>query len=185
MKNHLLISLRMTAVLLTIVSGIYPLAVWAIGQVAFSHQANGSLIERNGKIIGSEIIGQNFASDRYFHPRPSAAGKDGYDPTASGGTNYGPTSKKLRDSIAAAVAGRENVPADEVTASASGVDPHISPANAYDQSARVARANRMSESDVRALIDRHTEGRFLGIYGEPRVNVLALNLELQKVAEAH
>ena len=180
MKQHFIIAIRMTIVLLIIVSGIYPLAVWAVGQIAFNHQANGSLIVRNGKVIGSELIGQNFTSDRFFHPRPSAAGKDGYDPTASGGTNFGPTSKKLRDSIAAAVAGRTNVPADQVTSSASGVDPHISPANAYDQAPRVARANHMSEAAVRALIDRHIEERFLGIYGEPRVNVLALNLELVK-----
>ena len=179
MKN-ILISIRMTVVLLIIVSGIYPLAVWAVGQVAFNHQANGSLIVRNGKVIGSEIIAQNFTGDRFFHPRPSAAGKDGYDPTASGGTNLGPTSQKLRDSIAAAVAGRTNVPADQVTSSASGVDPDISPANAYDQVPRVAKANQRSEADVRALVDRHTEGRFLGIFGEPRVNVLAVNLELQK-----
>ncbi|HLJ74175.1 MAG TPA: K(+)-transporting ATPase subunit C [Thermoanaerobaculia bacterium] len=176
----MLVSIRMTVVLLIIVSGIYPLAVWAVGQLAFNHQANGSLIVRNGKVIGSEIIGQNFTSDRFFHPRPSAAGKDGYDPTASGGTNFGPTSKKLRDAIAAAVGTRRNVPADEVTASASGVDPDISPANAYGQVPRVAKANHRSEADVRALVDRHIESRFLGIYGEPRVNVLALNLELQR-----
>ncbi|HUJ13533.1 MAG TPA: potassium-transporting ATPase subunit KdpC [Thermoanaerobaculia bacterium] len=175
-----MVSIRMTIVLLIVVSGIYPLAVWAVGQVAFKKQADGSLVVRNGKVIGSEIIGQNFTSDRFFHPRPSAAGKDGYDPTASGGTNYGATSKKLRDSIAAAVGNRRNVPADEVTTSASGVDPDISPANAYDQVARVAKANHMSDDAVRALVDRHIEGRFLGIYGEPRVNVLALNLELQK-----
>jgi potassium-transporting ATPase KdpC subunit len=180
MKNHLLVSIRMTIVLLIIVSGIYPLAVWAVGQLVFSRQANGSLIVRNGKVIGSELIGQNFTGDRFFHPRPSAAGRDGYDPTASGGTNYGPTSKKLRDSIAAAVGNRKNVPADQVTSSASGVDPHISPANAYDQAPRVARANHMNEADVRMLIARHTEERFLGIYGEPRVNVLELNLELLK-----
>jgi potassium-transporting ATPase KdpC subunit len=177
MKNHLLTSIRMTIALAIITCGIYPAAVWAIGQLAFSHQANGSLIERNGKVIGSELIGQSFTSDHFFHGRPSASD---YDAKNSGGTNLGPTSKKLRDSIAAAVGNRRDVPADEVTASASGLDPHISPANAYDQAARVARANHMTEAQVRALIDRHTEGRFLGIYGEPRVNVLALNLELQK-----
>jgi K+-transporting ATPase ATPase C chain len=177
MKNHLLISIRMTIVLAIITCGIYPAAVWAIGQLAFSHRANGSLIERNGKVIGSELIGQSFTSDRFFHGRPSVSD---YDAKNSGGTNYGPTSKKLRDSIAAAVGNRRDVPADEVTASASGLDPHISPANAYDQAARVAFANHMAEADVRALIERHIEGRFLGIYGEPRVNVLALNLELQK-----
>jgi K+-transporting ATPase ATPase C chain len=180
MKTHLMISIRMTIVLLVIVSGIYPVTVWAIGQLAFNHQANGSLVTRNGKVIGSELIGQSFTSDRFFHGRPSAAGKDGYDPTATGGTNLGPTSKKLRDSIAAAVGNRRDVPADQVTASASGLDPHITPANAYDQAPRVARANHMTEADVRALIDRHTESRLIGIYGEPRVNVLALNLEIQK-----
>ena len=177
MKNHLIISIRMTVVLLIIVSGIYPAAVWAVGQIAFNRQANGSLIVRNGKVIGSELIGQAFTSDRFFHGRPSASD---YDPKNSGGTNLGPTSKKLRDSIAAAVGNRRDVPADQVTASASGLDPHISPANAYDQAARVARANHMTEAQVRTLIDRHTEGRFLGIYGEPRVNVLELNLELQR-----
>lgn len=182
MKNHLLISIRMTVVLAIITCGIYPAAVWAIGQLAFKHQANGSLIERNGKAIGSELIGQSFTSDRFFHGRPSASD---YDAKNSGGTNLGPTSKKLRDSVAAAVGNRSDVPADQVTASASGLDPHISPANAYDQAARVARANHIAEVEVRALIDRHVEGRFLGIYGEPRVNVLALNLELLKVAEAH
>lgn len=183
MKDHLLISIRMTIVLLIIVSGIYPAAVWAVGQVAFRHQANGSLIVRNGKVIGSEIIGQNFSEARYFHPRPSAAGREGYDPTSSGGTNYGPTSAKLRDQIAEAIKHFDvhtDVPADAVTASASGVDPDISPDNAYAQATRVARANHMNEADVRMLIDRHIEGRFLGIFGEPRVNVLALNLELQR-----
>lgn len=178
MKNHLLISIRMTAVLLIIVSGVYPLAVWAVGQLAFRHQANGSLIVRDGRVIGSELIGQAFVSDRFFHSRPSAAGKDGYDPTATGGTNFGPTSRKLRDSIAAAVGNARDVPADAVTASASGLDPHISPANAYAQAPRVASTNGMSEAAVRELIGHHTEGRFLGIYGEPRVNVLALNLDL-------
>ncbi len=180
MRNHLLVSIRMTIVLLIITCGIYPLAVWAIGQLAFNHQANGSLIVRHGKVVGSELIGQSFTSDRFFHSRPSAAGKDGYDPTASGGTNFGPTSKKLRDAIAAAVGKGRDVPADAVTSSASGLDPHISPANAYAQAARVARANRMSKAAVRALIERHIEPRFLGVYGEPRVNVLALNLELAK-----
>lgn len=183
MKHHILISIRMAIVLLIIVSGIYPVAVWAVGQLAFRHQTNGSLIVRNGTVIGSELIGQNFTNARYFHPRPSAAGKNGYDPTNSGGTNYGPTSAKLRDQIAEAIQRfdvHSNVPADAVTTSASGVDPDISPDNAYAQAPRVAHANHMSEADVRALIARHIEGRFLWIFGEPRVNVLALNLELQK-----
>ena len=176
MKNHLLVSIRMTVVLLIIVSGLYPAAVWAIGQIAFNRQANGSLIVRNGKVIGSELIGQNFTSDRFFHPRPSAAGKDGYDPTATGGTNLGPTSKKLRDSIAAAVGNRRDVPADQVTASASGLDPHISPANAYTQVARVARVRGADSAKLRALVEAHVEGRQFGFFGEPRVNVLLLNI---------
>jgi K+-transporting ATPase ATPase C chain len=179
MREHLIISIRITIVLLVITCGFYPLAVWAVAQW-FPYRANGSLIVRHGKVIGSELIGQNFAGDRFFHPRPSAAGKDGYDPTASGGTNFGPTSKKLRDAIAEAVAGRTNVPADAVTSSSSGLDPHISPANAYAQAERVARANGVTVESIRELVTRHTEGRFLGIYGEPRVNVLALNLELIK-----
>jgi len=183
MKNHLLISIRMTVILTLITCGIYPLAVYAVGQLAFRDKANGSLIERGGHVIGSDLIGQPFTSERYFHSRPSAAGNDGYDGTASGGTNFGPTSKKLADSIAAAVKTFDvhtNVPADAVTASASGLDPHISPENAYAQSARVARANGMSLDAVHALIARHTEGRFLGVFGEPRVNVLLLNLDLDK-----
>ena len=177
MKNHILISIRMTAALLVITCGIYPLAVWAIGQAAFPKQANGSLIERNGKIIGSALIGQQFTSDRYFHPRPSASD---YDAANSGGTNLGPTSKKLRDRIAADLRGGRDVPADAVTASASGLDPHISPANARRQAARVARARRIDENALRALVERHTEWRFLGVFGEPRVNVLLLNLALDE-----
>ena len=179
MKNHLLVSIRMTVILAIITCGIYPAAVWAIGQLAFNHQANGSLIERNGKVIGSELIGQSFTSDRFFHPRPPRRER----------------TVTIRQRPAARITVRRqrscatrSPPPWETgvmfqrtnTASASGLDPHISPANAYDQAARVARANHMTEAQVRALIDRHTEGRFLGIYGEPRVNVLALNLELQK-----
>ena len=185
MKEHLLISLRITAVLLAITCGIYPVAVWGIGQLAFNHRANGSLITRNGRVIGSELIGQNFTDERFFHPRPSAAGNDGYDPTASGGTNLGPPSKKLRDAVAAAVWSYEihaNVPADAVTASASGLDPHISPENALAQAPRVARANGMPLDRVQALIRQRTEGRFAGIFGEPRVNVLLLNLDLRERA---
>jgi len=136
MKNHLLISIRMTVILTLITCGIYPLAVYAVGQLAFRDKANGSLIERGGHVIGSDLIGKPFTSERYFHSRPSAAGNDGYDGTASGGTNFGPTSKKLADSIAAALKTFDvhtNVPADAVTASASGLDPHISPENAYAQ----------------------------------------------------
>ena len=147
MVEHIKISLRITVVLLVITCGFYPLAVWGIGQTFFRDKANGSLITRNGNVIGSEIIGQNFAGDRFFHPRPSAAGTDGYDPTASGGSNLGPTSKKLLDTITdrttkyADTRPARGIPADAVTASCSGVDPHISPENAASQAERVARAN--------------------------------------------
>jgi len=176
MKEHILISIRITFVLLVITCGIYPLLVWGVGQAAFRDKANGSLITRGGKVIGSELIGQSFTGEKYFHSRPG-----GYDPRATGGTNFGPTSAKLRDAIAEAVKTYDvhaNVPADAVTTSCSGVDPHISPANAAAQAPRVARANNLSLQRVQQLIARHTEGRFLGVYGEPRVNVLLLNLEL-------
>ncbi|HEV2721191.1 MAG TPA: K(+)-transporting ATPase subunit C [Thermoanaerobaculia bacterium] len=171
------VSIRMTIVLLVITCGIYPLAVWAIGQAAFHDKANGSLIARNGRIIGSELIGQQFTSDRYFHPRPSASD---YDAMNSGGTNLGPTSKKLRDRIAADLHGRRGVPSDAVTASASGLDPHISPENAMAQAPRVARANGLPLARVQAMIRAHTEERLFGLYGERRVNVLLLNLDLPR-----
>ena len=170
-------SIRMTIVLLVITCGIYPLAVWAIGQIAFHDKANGSLLVRDGKVIGSSLIGQQFTSERFFHPRPSASD---YDATNSGGTNLGPTSKALRDRIARDLRGRRGVPADAVTASASGLDPHISPENALAQAPRVARANGLPVEVVRSMIDARTEGRFLGVYGEPRVNVLLLNLDLAR-----
>ena len=183
MKEHVLIALRMTIVIAIITCGIYPLVVFTIAQVAFRDKANGSWVRHGSRIIGSSLIGQHFAGANFFHPRPSAAGKDGYDATASGGTNFGPTSRELRDAVAAAVKAfdvHSDVPADAVTSSASGLDPHISPANAYAQAPRVARANGMTDAAVRDLIDKHTEGRFLGIFGEPRVNVLLLNLELTR-----
>ena len=170
-------SIRMTLVLLVITCGFYPLLIWAIGQTAFHDKVNGSLLTRDGKVIGSALIGQQFTSDRYFHPRPSASD---YDATNSGGTNLGPTSKTLRDRIAAEVHGRRDVPADAVTASASGLDPHISPANAMAQAPRVARANALPLGRVQAMIRARTEERFLGVYGEPRVNVLLLNLDLPR-----
>ena len=188
MIEHIKISLRITVALLVITCGFYPALVWAIGQAAFRHQADGSLIMQNGKVIGSELIGQNFAGSRYFHPRPSAAGTDGYDGTASGGSNLGPTSRKLFDTINGLVTKYPDtkpaggIPADAVTASASGLDPHISPENAMSQSARVANATGLPLAQIESMIHERTEGRFLGIYGEPRVNVLLLNLDIDKIA---
>lgn len=183
MKEHLFISLRLTAVLLVITCGIYPGLIWAVGQTVFRNKANGSLVVRDGRIVGSALIGQEFTSDRFFHSRPSAAN---YDGSASGGSNLGPTSKKLRDAVAAAITAYDmhrDVPPDAVTASGSGLDPHISPENALAQAERVAKTNGLPLQVVQQMIEEHTEGRFLSIYGEPRVNVLALNLDLMARAK--
>jgi len=177
-----------TAVLMTIVTTLllgvaYPLAVTGVAQVLFRDNANGQLIERNGQIAGSRIIGQAFSSPGYFHGRPSAAGT-GYDAANSAGSNLGPTNKKLIDAVAGNVAAARKrnpgvaVPIDLVTASASGLDPHLSPAAALFQVPRVARARGRSEKEIEALVNAHIEARDLGVFGEPRVNVLLLNLAL-------
>jgi K+-transporting ATPase ATPase C chain len=179
----------MITIVFTILTGIaYPLAVTGVAQTLFHHQANGSLIVQNGKVIGSEIIGQNFTKPEYFHPRPSAAGSNGFDATASGGSNLGPTNPALNDRLTkdAAQFRKDNpdftgpIPADAITTSASGLDPEISPANAIAQAPRVAKARGLSTDAVLALINKNTQHRDLGILGEPRVNVLKLNLALDR-----
>ena len=185
--RELRISLIATLSLAIILCGIYPLIIWVFAQGLFPAQANGSLLVRNEKVVGSSIIGQGFTDPKYFHSRPSAAGK-GYDGAGSGGSNLGPTSKQLVDQVGQRVIGyrTENnlapdatVPADAVTASSSGLDPHISVKNALLQARRVAKARSMSVEVVLRKIEDHTEGRTLGILGEPRVNVLMLNLDLE------
>src|SRR5215475_4562378 len=183
MKN-LVTAILMTIVTTVLLGLIYPLVVTGIAQVIFHGKANGQLIERNGQVIGSRIIGQPFTSPGYFRSRPSAAGTNGYDAAGSSGTNYGPTNKKLIDRVNVDAAKLQAeypgkpVPVDLVTTSASGLDPHISPAAAEFQAPRVAKERGMSPDEVRGLVREHTEGRQFFILGEPRVNVLELNLAL-------
>jgi K+-transporting ATPase ATPase C chain len=175
--------------LLTVLTGLlYPGLVTAICQALFPAQANGSLIARKGKVVGSTLIGQNFTKPEYFHPRPSAAGNDGYDGAASGGSNLGPTSQKLIDRVKASIQKlpaedkiAPDLPSDMVTTSASGLDPHITPANAQLQSQRVAAARAITPQHLADLVQKFTEDRDLGLLGEPRVNVLRLNLALDEI----
>ena len=184
--SHIVPALAFTVITVIALGLIYPAIIYLIGIVAFPHQAFGSLITSNGKVIGSTLIGQTFTKPQYFHGRPSAAGKNGNDPTQTGGTNLAPTSKKLIDAVAAAVKDlkKENpdaagpIPPDLVTSSASGIDPDISPEGAYYQIPRVAKARGVSQEALRAIVDAHVQGRTLGILGEPHVNVLELNLAL-------
>jgi K+-transporting ATPase ATPase C chain len=185
------VSVLATLALVVILCGVYPLVVWGIAQVAFSSQANGSLVEVRGKIVGSGLLAQNFSGPQYFHPRPSAAGDAGYDGASSGGSNLGPLSQKLIDQVKGRVDKyrTENnlpvatlVPVDAVTASGSGLDPHLSLRNAELQAARVAKARKLSADKLKRLIQDFTEGPDLGFLGEPGVNVLRLNLALDALS---
>jgi K+-transporting ATPase ATPase C chain len=180
-----------------ILCGIYPLVVFGAAKLLFPHQANGSLlVDKSGAVRGSALLAQNFTGAQYFHPRPSAAGANGFDPTSSSGSNLGPTSSNLVANITANIATyrADNniatnspiynmIPADAVTESASGLDPHISPANAEIQIARVAKARGISEEKLRALVRQNTSGRDLGLFGEPRVNVMTLNFALDQLSQ--
>jgi K+-transporting ATPase ATPase C chain len=184
-------SILVTVVFAVLLCGAYPLAVWGGAQLLFPAKANGSLVlDASGAVRGSALLAQNFSSDKYFQPRPSAAGT-GYDATSSSGTNLGPTSQKLNDSIKAAIAAYRTtnglaadaaVPADAVTSSGSGLDPEISVANAQLQTARVAKARGLTLDRVQTLVSAHTAARDLGVFGEPRVNVLTLNVALDQLA---
>jgi len=188
MTKTLVLALRAAAVTLVLTGLVYPLAVWAVAQAAFTRQADGSIvIGEDGAEVGSDLLGQAFTDPGYVQPRPSAAGS-GYDATASSGSNLGPTSKALRDRATADVArlAKDNpgatspVPAELVTASGSGLDPHLSPESVEWQVPRIAAARHVAEDRVRAVVAEHVEGRDLGVLGEPRVNVLALNLSLDR-----
>ena len=186
MKKELILALRFTLATTLVFGLVYPLCMTGLSQLIFPKRAAGSLIEKDGRIIGSKLIGQSFTSEKYFHSRPSAAGT-GYDASASSPSNLAPTNQALVDRVKSDVAKlqQENpgaaIPADLVTASGSGLDPEISPAAAEFQIPRVAKARGLSADALRALIARHTQGRSIGIFGEPRVNVLELNLDLDSL----
>src|SRR5450432_1577855 len=188
MGNVIIVALRATFVTLVLTGIAYPLAATGLSQVLFHAKANGSLVESEGKVVGSELLGQVTTNPGYFQPRPSAAGEKGYDATASSGSNLGTTSKKLQDRIAADVERlhAENpdavdpIPDELVTTSASGLDPHLSPNGARWQVPRIARFRQIAPERIRAIVDAHVEERDLGILGEPRVNVLTLNIALDK-----
>ena len=191
MKKNLLISIWFTLATTVLFGLIYPLVVTGIAQVIFPRQANGSLIKQGDKLVGSHLLGQPFTQPGYFWSRPSAAGSAGYDPTASGGSNYAPTNKALIDRVNASVQQLQPtnpgapVPVDLVTTSGSGLDPDITPAAAEFQVPRIAKERSMTEQDVRAAVARHTKGRQWGFLGEPRVNVLDLNLDLDATHPMH
>jgi K+-transporting ATPase ATPase C chain len=188
MKQILIPAVMLTLVITVLTGLVYPLVVTGLAQVLLPHRANGSLIEANGKVVGSELIGQKFTRPEYFHGRPSAAGDNGYDAANSGATNLGPTNQALVNRVRDDVKKfrQENptytgpIPADLLTTSASGLDPHISPASAFAQVDRVAKARGVAPDAVRRTVEQRVEGRQFGVFGEPRVNVLALNLDLDK-----
>ena len=190
MKRNFITSILYTAVATVLLGVIYPLVVTGLAQVFAKDRANGQLIRKDGVIVGSRILAQPFSSAKYFHARPSAAGANGYDATNSGGTNWGPTNQKLLDRVKNDTAARQSenpgkpVPVDLVTTSGSGLDPHITPSAAEFQVARVARGRGTAESNIRKLVVEHTELRQFGFLGEPRVNVLELNLALDEMYPA-
>jgi potassium-transporting ATPase KdpC subunit len=187
MRRHLITAILYTVVTTVLFGLVYPFVVTGLAQLLFKDKANGQLIEKNGQLVGSRIIGQPFTASGYFHSRPSAAG-NGYDAANSSGSNYAPTNKKLIDRVAGDVAALQpehpgtDIPIDLVTASASGLDPDITPASAEFQVARIARERHLSEGAVRTLVGQFTQGRQLGFLGEPRINVLELNLKLDQVS---